>query len=332
MNPEDRDHKPTQEEDAVNNEPENTVAAIIVDKRSSGTWILLTLRDHDPFRGYWCLPGGHIDPGEAQIEAIRREVREETSLDFKPCFFGAFDELIPEHEHHHLLHVFEGSATGKPQIRPEVADFRWFPLEEARQLPLAFRHNQVLDAYAHSKMPAERREELLAEYGALREEVLKRIELRYQSLNLAIAATGLFVGAVAGGLVPPITLLLYPPLALCITIAWSHSDIRISQIAEYVMEQIEQPLSGINWEHWLRKRYDEVPHPVYRRFTELSALGVFMGTQILTMLVAVFVRLIGVTNQLPLPSKAVLPVYAFLIVADAILVYMTYRFVRLRRR
>jgi 8-oxo-dGTP diphosphatase len=316
----------------MDNGPEKTVAAIITEERSSGAWVFLTQRDHDPFDRYWCLPGGHVDDGELQIEAIRREVMEETNLDFEPHFFGAFDELIPELHHHHLVQVFEGSATGKPEIRPEVAEFKWFPLEEARQLDLAFCHNDILDNYARSRMPAQHREALLAEYNVLRDEVLKRIELRYQSLNLAIAATGLFVGAVAGGFVPPITLLLYPPLALCITIAWTHSDIRISQLAEYIIERIEKPLPGINWEHWLRERYHEVPHPVFRRFTELSALGVLMGTQILTMLVAILVRLVSATTQLPLPSEAVLPTYMFLVVVDAICLYLTYWFVRLRRR
>jgi hypothetical protein len=71
---------------------------------------------------------------------------------------------------------------------------------------------------------------------------------------------------------------------------------------------------------------------VYRRFTELSGLGVFIGTQALTILVAVLVRLVGVAHQLPLPSEAVLPTYLFLILVDAVCIYLTYWFVRLRRK
>ncbi len=33
--------------------------------------------------GIWYLPGGHIEPGESKKEAVRREVKEETGLDFK---------------------------------------------------------------------------------------------------------------------------------------------------------------------------------------------------------------------------------------------------------
>lgn len=31
--------------------------------------------------GRWCLPSGHIEPGESIVEACQREVREETGLD-----------------------------------------------------------------------------------------------------------------------------------------------------------------------------------------------------------------------------------------------------------
>ena len=42
-----------------------------------GDRILLTKRSDN---GRWCLPGGHIDPGESVAEATAREVLEETGL------------------------------------------------------------------------------------------------------------------------------------------------------------------------------------------------------------------------------------------------------------
>ena len=311
--------------------PEVTVAAVITDQRNSGTWVLLTRRTGEPFRDRWCLPGGHIDPGELQIEAICREVEEETKLDFKPRFFGSFDENIPELNHHHLVQVYEGRAQGKPQLTAEVKEVKWFPIEEACLLPLAFRHNEILDAYSKRIVPADRREELLAEFEALRAEVLKRIELRSQSVNLAITATGIFIAALAGGFIPPVTLLLYPPLALFITIAWVHSDIRIAQIAEYIRESIEQQLTGISWEHWLRQYYAKVPHPIYRRFTELSALGVFIGTQAMTMALAILGQVLKVSTKLELPGQAVLPVYIIFVLVDLGAIAATYWLVRRRR-
>jgi len=40
---------------------------------------ILLIRRAD--NGRWCLPGGHVDPGESAAEACIREVREETGLE-----------------------------------------------------------------------------------------------------------------------------------------------------------------------------------------------------------------------------------------------------------
>ncbi len=76
--------------------PEATVAAIVTNKENGVTKVLLTRRNVEPFSGQWCLPGGHIHRRESVEDAIIREVKEETSLDFSPHFFGYFDEIIPE--------------------------------------------------------------------------------------------------------------------------------------------------------------------------------------------------------------------------------------------
>jgi 8-oxo-dGTP diphosphatase len=42
--------------------------------------LLLIRRGHDPGAGLWSLPGGRVEAGETEAEAIVREVREETGL------------------------------------------------------------------------------------------------------------------------------------------------------------------------------------------------------------------------------------------------------------
>jgi 8-oxo-dGTP diphosphatase len=42
--------------------------------------LLLIKRGHEPGLGLWSLPGGRIEPGETDQQAVQREVREETGL------------------------------------------------------------------------------------------------------------------------------------------------------------------------------------------------------------------------------------------------------------
>jgi 8-oxo-dGTP diphosphatase len=57
--------------------PVVAVGAVIVrDGRA-----LIVKRAHEPRQGEWSLPGGLLELGESLEEAVRREVKEETSLD-----------------------------------------------------------------------------------------------------------------------------------------------------------------------------------------------------------------------------------------------------------
>jgi 8-oxo-dGTP diphosphatase len=42
---------------------------------------LIVKRAHEPRKGEWSLPGGTVELGETLVEAVKREIREETGLD-----------------------------------------------------------------------------------------------------------------------------------------------------------------------------------------------------------------------------------------------------------
>lgn len=123
--------------------PNATTAAVVYNENK----VLLTLRTVEPFKGTWCLPGGHINDYENAETAIIREVKEETGLLFTPTFFRYFDEIFPELGVHNCVLVFTGRGKGILQpSEAEVAETKWVTIEEALEFELAFGHEEVLKA------------------------------------------------------------------------------------------------------------------------------------------------------------------------------------------
>ncbi|NTW53161.1 MAG: NUDIX hydrolase [Chlorobiaceae bacterium] len=132
-----------------------TVAAVVTPDSGNRRSVLLTRRSVSPFMGLWCLPGGHIDDFEAIDDAVRREVFEETGLDFTPeQQLGWFEEIFPEHRFHAVALAFRGTGIGTLRPQPEeVSQIGWFALDEALEMRLAFNHTLVLQSYARSLTP-----------------------------------------------------------------------------------------------------------------------------------------------------------------------------------
>jgi 8-oxo-dGTP diphosphatase len=128
--------------------PETTAAAILT-RPGHPDQVLLTRRNVPPFKGQWCIPGGHIDRYEPARDAVQREAVEETGLEFDAHFLGYFDEILPEQGIHAVVLAFYGEARGELILQEaEVQEVRWFTLDEARTLSLAFDHKTILDTFA----------------------------------------------------------------------------------------------------------------------------------------------------------------------------------------
>lgn len=73
--------------------PVPAVAAVIVQDGK----LLLIKRAVEPSKGRWSVPGGSVEWGEPLVEALKREVREETGLEIEvDGLAGVFDLIIPE--------------------------------------------------------------------------------------------------------------------------------------------------------------------------------------------------------------------------------------------
>jgi len=133
---------------------------------------------------------------------------------------------------------------------------------------------------------------LIAEYSALREEILKRTEIQHQLIAIALVASGTFLSLSAQ--IPTTVGLAYPVLALFLSAAWSQSDIRIRQIGEYIKDHIEKrlmqeglldPSSG--WEHDFERRALRARGKLVT-LSQLVSYGILIGTQILAVLLFLF--------------------------------------------
>jgi 8-oxo-dGTP diphosphatase len=131
-----------------NNQPFKTVKATTAAIIQRDGKILLTKRNVNLGRGKWCPPGGHIEIGETALDAIKREVKEETGLDFVNVnFFKYYDEFFPENKFHAVVLIFSGKAVGKEKLTEEVSEMRWISKEELDNFDFLFHHKKIIDDF-----------------------------------------------------------------------------------------------------------------------------------------------------------------------------------------
>jgi len=120
--------------------PRLTVDAIIVKEDK----ILLIKRGHEPYRGYWALPGGFVEWGETVEEALKREVMEETGLDVEiKELIGVYSEPDRDPRGHSISIAYVCEITGGAErYGDDAADIGWYALESIPEL--GFDHRKMI--------------------------------------------------------------------------------------------------------------------------------------------------------------------------------------------
>jgi len=73
---------PKEEFDAIYSRVPRLTVEVVISSPERG--ILLSLRDIEPCKGMWHLPGGTVRFGEPLVEAVRRVARDELALTVEP--------------------------------------------------------------------------------------------------------------------------------------------------------------------------------------------------------------------------------------------------------
>jgi 8-oxo-dGTP pyrophosphatase MutT (NUDIX family) len=118
--------------------PASRACGAVVFRRSDRGIRLLLLRAYKN----WDFPKGLVEPGENELEAAKREVREETGLSELDYPFGdEFKETLPYAGNKIARYYLAETEAEKIELpvspelgRPEHHEYRWASFDEAEEL------------------------------------------------------------------------------------------------------------------------------------------------------------------------------------------------------
>ena len=104
--------------------------------------ILLIRRGNEPAKGCWSVPGGRVEPGEADATATAREVLEETGLAVEvQDLAGTVERDAPDGSvfviRDYRCVPANGADTTAVVAGDDAADVGWFTPDEVQQLDCA---------------------------------------------------------------------------------------------------------------------------------------------------------------------------------------------------
>ena len=138
-------------------------AGVVLVRRMRGRWWFVAVRPQGKREGIWALPKGLVDAGETPAEAALREGFEET---------GVEGRLVSKLGDVRYVYTWDGERVFKvvsfflararrgrvgalpPGMEIEVAEARWFPLDDGATL-LAYRGERDMAARAVESLSTE---------------------------------------------------------------------------------------------------------------------------------------------------------------------------------
>ena len=123
--------------------PKPTTTILIVDGESK---ILMTQRTREPFKGWWCLPGGFIEYEESPEEAVKREGKEEVGLDVQnPKLVGVY-QIDNDPRGMHIDIIYSAKLNGTVNANQEISEHKLFGKDKLPE-KIAFKHREAINDY-----------------------------------------------------------------------------------------------------------------------------------------------------------------------------------------
>lgn len=121
------------------------LAADVIIKRKDGGIVLVRRRFY-PYVGYWALPGGMVEYGEAVEAAAIREAKEETSLRVRlEKLVGVYSKPGRDPRGHCVSICFLARETGgKLEAKSDAAEVGVFKTSKKLPRKIAFDHRKML--------------------------------------------------------------------------------------------------------------------------------------------------------------------------------------------
>lgn len=121
---------------------ETSAGGLCIKVEDGEPYVAVILRRNRAGRLEWCLPKGHLEPGETTEEAAAREIEEETGVSGRVIchlssveyWFRGSHARVHKMVHHYLTEYTGGEITAENDPDQEAEDAAWVKLKSAPEV------------------------------------------------------------------------------------------------------------------------------------------------------------------------------------------------------
>lgn len=128
----------------------------------------------------------------------------------------------------------------------------------------------------------------LAEYAALRNEIVKRLSFQHQIITITLIAAGTFLSIGYQKNVSSLMILVFPIICLFLAAGWAQNNIRLKQLGDYIRTTIEVKFANNGWENHRFSQFSFKHNNISRHsISVIFGRGIFLATQVVTLSIGV---------------------------------------------